>query len=359
MNILNRIKNYAAAGLAAATIALSPGVKAEEATPSTISAEEFVTSDFSTDTRIELEHSGLEAAVEHFTGPDFDDHSTAIGVRTPELHGFQLRQTGIMSYGADTEENGGFASNLVYAIPGTDLRIGAGGGAHFPDQDWLAHGTFGYFGDVLHTNLGVFHHEGGEWPVDGRGYASILVPGGFYMSAGKCEGPNLFAMLGYIEGEGGFNVRNRNWLDLESLGSRHDVMLTWNSSRDRRSYEFQNRFWTNVEGEWDMLDGHYDPTIGFAPLLGMYGEYDVELRFNQDQSGMGGGASFAYNPGNRNSMVQFGIDYRHNFHDEDCLTMDLIAGVNLDGWLVFAGATADILNQDIAGLVYVGKWFDL
>ena len=358
MSILNKLRSYAAATIAAASIALSP-VNAEAEEARTISAEEYVTSDLSTDTRAEYTGDGLEAAVEHFTDPDFDDHSTTLGLRTPAFHGFQLRQTGILSYGADTELNGGFASNLVYTIPGTALRIGAGGGAHFPDQDWTAHGTFAYFGDVLQTDLGIFHHDSADWPVDARGYASILVLGGFYLSVGKCEGPNMFGMLGYIEGEGGFNVRNRNWLDLSDLGSRHDLMLNWNSSRGRGAYEFQNRFQTNVDGEWDMLDGHYDPTIGFAPSLALFGEYGVELRFSQDSAGMGGGASFAYNPGNRGNLIQAGMDYRHNFDSEDSLTANVMAGTDINGTLLFVNATADILNQDISAWVYVGRWFDI
>ena len=68
MSILKRVKTYAAAGLAAATIALSPTVKAEEAAPpSTISAEGMVTHDLSSDFRAEYTGSGLEAALEQFS----------------------------------------------------------------------------------------------------------------------------------------------------------------------------------------------------------------------------------------------------------------------------------------------------
>jgi hypothetical protein len=207
--------------------------------------------------------------------------------------------------------------------------------------------------------MSIMHHEGGEWPVDGRGYASILLPDGFYMSAGKCEGPNLFGILGYIEGKGGFNVRNRNWADLKEGSSRHDVMLTWNSARDRGSNEFQNRFWTNAEGEWDFLDGHYDPTIGFAPVLAMYGEHALEMRFRQDDSGIGGGATFGYNADNKGNMFQAGIDYRHNFEGDDSVKGNFLVGTDVNGIGVFTGLTADLSDKNITAWVYVGKWFDL
>jgi hypothetical protein len=356
MGFTSKIERITLAAAVAAGIMLYAADS--EADDGELSTETLVESDMSSDTRVEYKGNGLETAVEQFTDGDYDDHTTLFGFRTPQIDGAQLRLTGRVDYGEETDTNGGFAGNLVYDLPDERFRIGAGGGAATSD-DWTGHASFRYIGDLLHANWNVLHHEEEEWPVDARGYASVLLPSGPYASLAKCEGPNMFGMLGHIGGKGKFNARSRNWVDFDDGSSKHDVMLTWNSTKDRGSYEFQNRFWTNVEAEWDHLDGHYDPTIGFPPMLGMYGEHDLEVRFSQDASGMGGGASFAWDPDNRKNMAQIGIDYRHNFHDEDVLSAEFITGANLDGYLLFAGVKTDTLNKELEGTIYVGKWFDM
>jgi len=357
-NALKRIKPQHIAYAAAAGLA---GILAIPATAhaTDLTTEAMAMPDLHADARIEVENDGLEAAVEQITDNDYDSHSTILGIRSPDLAGFQLRQTGILEYGAGQDTTGGFKTNLLYTIPGTELRIGVGGGAHFPDMDWIAHGNFSYSGDIFKTSVDVLHHENGEYPADGRGFARMLLPNGFYLSAGKAEGPNIFNAIGYVGGEGDFNAIMRNWLNYDNLSSKHDVMLMWNSVKGKGFYDFQTNFWTSPDGVWDMLRGNYDPTIGWAPMLNMLGEYCVQVQASQNTGGVGGMAMFAYNPDNAGNFFEIGGRYRHNFEGDDEATVMLNAGTDLGPLVVIAGMTADVMDGNLAAWLYLGKTFEM
>jgi hypothetical protein len=364
MKILNRLRNYVAASIVAAATALSPGnAEAEETQPTedpvSLTAEAMVLPDLHADVRIEVEHDGLEAAVEQITDNDYDGHSTILGIRSPDLAGFQLRGAGVIEYGAGQDTIGGFNTNLLYSIADTDLRVGVGGGAHFPDMDWIAHGNFSYFGDIVRLSADVLHHEDGMYPADGRGYVGFLLPNGFYLSAGKAEGSQLFNIIGYVGGQEGFNAIMRNWFNYDNLSSKHDVMLMWNSVKGKGFYDFQTNFWTSPDGVWDMLQGNYDPTIGWAPMLNMLGEYCVQIQASQNNGGVTGMAMFAFNPGNAGNFFEVGGRYRHNFNAEDDIELMLNAGTDLGPLVVTAGTTADVMDGNLAAWIYLGKTFEM
>jgi hypothetical protein len=357
-NALKGIKPQHIAYAAAAGLA---GILAIPATAhaTDLTTEAMVMPDLHADARIEVENDGLEAAVEQITDNDYDSHSTILGIRSPDLAGFQLRQTGILEYGAGQDTAGGFNTNLFYTITPAKLRLGIGAGAHFPETDWITHGNISYLGEIVRVSADVLHHENGEYPADGRGFARMLLPNGFYLSAGKAEGANLFNAIGYVGGEGSFNAIMRNWFNYDNLSSKHDLMLMWNSVKGKGFYDFQTNFFTSPDGVWDMLQGNYDPTIGWAPLLDMLGEYCVQIQASQNTGGVGGMAMFAYNPNNAGSFIEIGGRYRHNFDAEDDIELMLNAGTDLGPLVVMAGTTADVRGGNLAAWVYLGKMFDL
>ncbi|MBI5881468.1 hypothetical protein HZB90_05030, partial [archaeon] len=335
---------YAAAAGLAGIIAMPAMAHADNS----LTTEAMVMPDLHADARVGVTHDGLEAAVEQVTDDDYDNHSTILGIRTPDLAGFQLRQTGILEYGAGRDTTEGFNTNLFYTITPVKLRLGIGAGAHFPETDWITHGNISYLGEIVRVSADVLHHADGEYPADGRGFARMLLPNGFYLSAGKAEGPNIFNAIGYVGGEGSFNAIMRNWFNYDNLSSKHDLMLMWNSTKGKGFYDFQTNFFTSPDGVWDMLQGNYDPTIGWAPLLDMLGEYCMQIQASQDSNGVGGMAMFAYNPNNAGNFLEIGGRHRHNFEGDDEATVMLNAGTDLGPLVVMAGTTADVRDGNLA-----------
>jgi len=341
---------------------------AQEAVPedtNAITAGTIVYDDNHSDTLIEFEHNDLELAVEHITTEDYTGHRTMLGLRTGDLSGFELRQTGILDYGADLDSDGSdlegaFNTNAFYTPPNTDLRFGVGGGASFPDKDWAAHGNLTYTGNVLHTSVDLLHHENGIYPIDSRGFASILLKNGFYLSLGKAEGANLFGITGYVGGPGEFNAMIKNWANYQDRSSRHTAMFTWNSTKGRGTYEFQNNLWTGPDGAWDLMGGAYDPTIGWAPMLAHYGEYGLLLGFRQNEAAMGGGALFAFNPGNRGNFLELGVDYNRLLADGDNdVTATLNLGTELGPISAMASIKQEVTEPETQFWIYFGHKFDL
>jgi hypothetical protein len=348
--------------MTAAGIALYAGnAKADDAT---LTAATIVYQDLHSDTRAEVESGDLEGAVEQLTSGDYEAHETLLGARIPIVKDLQLRQTGLVDYGNDFDSDGddtegSFDTNVFYSIS-DEFRVGAGGGADFPSDDWIAHGNFGYFGELLNTQLDVLHHDASSYPVDGRGYASVLFPNKFYVSAGKSEELNFFNILGYIGGKGEFNLREMNSVNAEDQSSRHKLVLTWNSTKDRGCYDFFNHFEAGVEGYLDMLHGMWDPTIGFVPVLSNYGEYGIELDFKQNSANIGGGVMLAYNPDNAGTFVELGSDYSYTEETDDGdVSVTMTVGADLDLITGMASITQEVTEPETRFWVYLGKDMEL
>ncbi|MBU0461640.1 MAG: hypothetical protein KJ574_03570 [Nanoarchaeota archaeon] len=346
-----------AAAAAAGIAAYAPETRADDTTQ--LTAETRVVDDLSSDTRIEVEHEGLEAAVEHLTNDDYTGHQTLLGLRTPQLGNFELRQTGFIEYGKDTdadgaETEGAFNTNLFYTIPSIDLRIGVGGGAQFPDNDFITHLNLRYWGDLIRVIAGGMYDSARE-EFDGRGFASIMA-GQFYLGVGKAAGPNLVGYIGLLSGKGGFSAGAVNYANYEEASSSHDMFFTWNSTYGRDGMDFQLNLDTGADGWKDFL---FDPTVGWKPWLNKYGEHSLDLNFHQNPDGMGGAILYAFNPDNAGSFLQIGAGYDHTESTDDHdVTATFAVGTDLSGVILMASTSTEVTEREWNVLLHIGKTFN-
>lgn len=342
------IKNLLLAGaLTAAGILYSGNSNAEDKTK--VTAETMLLEDLSTDTRLEIEREGLQAAVEQKTG---DAYQTLVGFRTPKFKGLEFRQTGILEYGEDF--NGAFNSNLFYDIPKTKLRVGVGGGASFPDNDFITHANLSYSGDKLTTVWDLLYDSQSN-TFDGRGFASADF-GPFYVSIGKAKGSKLVSYAGKAN-KNGFSTVIENRYDYSDNSSLHALIFNWNSTYDNKELDFEINLNTAGDGLDDFL---FDPTIGWKPMFNKYGEYGIALAVVRDDNQLDGSVSFACNPDNKSDFfVEAGLGYTYDYEEDDDVNASLTLGTKLGPVDVVMGTKASFIERDLSLWFMASSSFDI
>lgn len=327
--------------------------KANAAETTALTAETMIKNDTGSDTRLEIEGSGFEAAVEHITNVDYDNHRTMMGIRTPGLEGFEFRQTGVLDYGLDQETSGAFNTNVFFHTPKKTLRFGAGGGASFPEKNWLAHGNVQYEGNDLKAILGLLY-DSSKGQMDVRGFASFMASP-FYIGLGKPSGPVLINYMGIIDSKNEkFSAGAINRLNYETLASSHDAFLMWNPRCSRKGMDFQLNLETAADGLADFL---FDPTIGWKPFLNKYGETNLAFSFRQDNKNFGASAMMSYNPGSKGNFLEIGSAYAKNGEDKDA-SATLRVGTDLGAIMLMASTTAEFTENEWNVLIYIGRTFE-
>jgi len=348
MKMVNRGNAIILAALATAGIGM-PEARADEPK---LTAETMVYGDLHSDTRVEAEDRGLEVAVEDVTTQDYTGHQISFGVRTPQTAGFELRQTGMID-GFDSNEDGAegaLNTNLLYTIPDTGFRLGIGGGILFPAYDFITHVNAQYWGDALRVSAGgMYDSARGEF--DARGFVSLF-GSPVYMSLGKAAGPNLLNRFGLVQGVGQFNAGVVNVVNYETLASNHSLFLTWNSTYDQSAMDFRTNLFTAADGLGDFV---FDPTIGWNPMLNMFGEHSLSFGLVQNSSRIDGSVLFAYNPGNAGTFIEVGAGYGREYATGD---NDAMATLNLGTRIgpvnVAVGTKGEITERDFGLWVYAG-----
>ena len=349
--------NKAILALAAAIgIGASTEARADE---TNLTAETMIFNDFHSDTRVEIESDGLEAAVEQITNDDYTWHQTLFGLRTPQLGGFELRQTGILQYGADLDGNGeetegAFNTNLLYTIPDTNFRLGVGGGILFPARDFITHVNAQYWGEALRiTAGGMYDSARGEF--DARGFVSLFASP-IYVSLGKAAGPNFINRFGLVQGVGQFNAGIINVINYETLASSHSLFMTWNSTYDQGAMDFKTNLFAGADGLSDFV---FDPTIGWAPLLNMFGEHSISFDLSQSRSRIDGSVLFAYNPNNAGSFIEAGAGYGREYSTNDNdVTTTLNVGTGLGPVNVAIGTKTELTERELSLWLYAEARLD-
>lgn len=348
MTHISKYSTIALAALATAGIA-APEARADE---TKLTAETMVFGDLHSDTRLEIESDGLEAAVEDITTPDYTGHQIMLGFRTPQFGGFELRQTGMID-GFDSNGDGAegaLNTNLLYTIEDTDFRLGVGGGILFPAYDFITHVNAQYWGDALKVVAGgMYDSARGEF--DARGFVSLF-GSPVYMSLGKAAGPNLLNRFGLVQGVGQFNAGVINVVNYETLASSHTLFLTWNSTYDQSAMDFRTNLFTAADGLGDFV---FDPTIGWSPMLNMFGEHSLSFDLIQNRSRIDGSVLFAYNANNAGTFIEVGAGYGREYATRD---NDVTATVNLGTALgpinVAIGTKTEITEHEFGLWLYAG-----
>ncbi|MBI5881472.1 hypothetical protein HZB90_05050, partial [archaeon] len=214
------------------------------------------------DSRLELDIEGYEAAVRNWT---MDGHSlgtTAFGLRTPMLFGFlNLRGCGFVNYGGDTD--GGYNLSSFFTLPPVVLGAGVGhiigSSADHVRPRVMFGGGFGPVRILADT----FYDSGSEGlgeGFDARGVFSVVAKE-FYFSVSKAQGLAGYNRFAFIN-PGGIGAVLLNVVDYDDVYSKNELILSFGSRVDREMLDALSLRESGADGSSDFA---IDPTMDRLP----------------------------------------------------------------------------------------------